>query len=50
MRQSRTADTPALLTNAFTETFWWAAAILLFSLLPILAVPRKPRRPALTSP
>ncbi|TDD67441.1 DHA2 family efflux MFS transporter permease subunit [Actinomadura darangshiensis] len=46
----RTADTPALLANAFTGTFWWSAAILLVSLLPILAVPRKPRRTQLTSP
>ncbi|MDL4813776.1 MDR family MFS transporter [Actinomadura opuntiae] len=36
-----TAQTPALLTNAFTETFWWTAAILLAALLPVLAVPRK---------
>ncbi|GAA4223301.1 MDR family MFS transporter [Actinomadura meridiana] len=37
----RTPDTPALLTNAFTETLWWTAAILLLALLPILAIPRK---------
>ncbi|GAA2136547.1 MDR family MFS transporter [Actinomadura napierensis] len=36
-----TAQTPALLTSAFTETFWWTAAILLAALLPVLAVPRK---------
>ena len=36
-----TADTPTLLTNAFTETFWWTAAILMAALLPILAVPGK---------
>jgi EmrB/QacA subfamily drug resistance transporter len=40
-----TAATPGLLTSAFTETFWWTAAILLLCLLPILAVPRKPRQP-----
>ncbi|RKS70719.1 EmrB/QacA subfamily drug resistance transporter [Actinomadura pelletieri DSM 43383] len=34
------SDMPAL-TNAFTETFWWVAAILFISLLPILAIPRK---------
>ncbi|TDD33662.1 DHA2 family efflux MFS transporter permease subunit [Actinomadura sp. KC06] len=43
-----TAQTPALLTNAFTETFWWAAAILLLALLPILAVPRRPKEVPLT--
>ncbi|WP_067467092.1 MDR family MFS transporter [Actinomadura macra] len=32
---------PALLTNAFTETFWWTTAILLAALIPVLAVPRK---------
>ncbi|WP_433474984.1 MDR family MFS transporter [Spirillospora sp. CA-142024] len=46
----RTADTPALLTNAFTETFWWAAAILLLCLIPILAVPRRPKQTPLTKP
>jgi hypothetical protein len=30
-----------LLTSAFTETFWWTAAILMAALLPILAVPGK---------
>ncbi|MFI0372026.1 MDR family MFS transporter [Actinomadura sp. 1N219] len=43
-----TAQTPILLTNAFTETFWWAAAILLLALLPILAVPRRPKEVSLT--
>lgn len=38
-----TTKTPTLLTNAFTETFWWAAAILLLALLPIFAIPRKPK-------
>jgi hypothetical protein len=36
-----TAHTPTLLGNAFTETFWWTAALLLAALLPILAIPRK---------
>ncbi|TDD79435.1 DHA2 family efflux MFS transporter permease subunit [Actinomadura rubrisoli] len=39
--EHQTAQTPALLTSAFTETFWWAAAILLVALVPILAIPRK---------
>ncbi|WUI00015.1 DHA2 family efflux MFS transporter permease subunit [Spirillospora sp. NBC_00431] len=43
-----TAETPTLLTNAFTETFWWAAAILLLALVPIFAVPRKPKEAPLT--
>lgn len=48
----RTAETPTLLTNAFTETFWWTAAILLVCLAPILAVPRRPKEdtPPTTSP
>ncbi|RFS81534.1 DHA2 family efflux MFS transporter permease subunit [Actinomadura spongiicola] len=36
-------DTPTLLTSAFTGTFWWVAAILLISLFPILAIPRRPK-------
>ncbi|WP_433244634.1 MDR family MFS transporter [Actinomadura nitritigenes] len=36
-----TARTPELLTNAFTETFWWTAAIVVAAILPILAVPGK---------
>ncbi|MEO3825433.1 DHA2 family efflux MFS transporter permease subunit [Actinomadura sp. B10D3] len=36
-----TAGTPHLVAGAFTTTFWWAAVILLVSLLPILAVPRR---------
>ncbi|TMR03058.1 DHA2 family efflux MFS transporter permease subunit [Actinomadura soli] len=43
-----TEETPTLLTNAFTETFWWAAAILLLALLPIFAIPRKPKEVSLT--
>ncbi|TYB48829.1 MDR family MFS transporter [Actinomadura chibensis] len=38
-----TAETPTLLTNAFTETFWWVAGVLVLSLLPIFAIPRRPK-------
>lgn len=36
-----TGATPALLANAFSETFWWVAAVLVIALIPIFAVPRK---------
>ncbi|MWK35688.1 MFS transporter [Actinomadura sp. J1-007] len=37
--------TPALLTDAFTETFWWTAAVLLVALVPVLIIPRRKREP-----
>ncbi|MEV5746774.1 MDR family MFS transporter [Actinoallomurus sp. NPDC052308] len=37
----RTAQTPAQLTSAFTDTFWWAAALLAVTLVPVLLVPRR---------
>ncbi|MFD0685908.1 DHA2 family efflux MFS transporter permease subunit [Actinomadura fibrosa] len=36
-----TARTPELLANAFGETFWWTAAVLLIALIPVLAFPRR---------
>lgn len=36
-----TPETPTLLTNAFTETFWWVAGVLLLSFVPIFALPRR---------
>ncbi|WP_131735874.1 DHA2 family efflux MFS transporter permease subunit [Actinomadura roseirufa] len=39
------ARTPALLTDAFTQTFWWTAGVLILTLLPILLVPRKQAEP-----
>lgn len=37
----RTAQMPAQLTSAFTGTFWWAAALLAVTLIPVLLIPRK---------
>jgi EmrB/QacA subfamily drug resistance transporter len=46
----RTAETPALLTNAFTQTFWWVAALALVALVPVLAVPRRAKQAATATP
>ncbi|WP_339155598.1 DHA2 family efflux MFS transporter permease subunit [Actinomadura luteofluorescens] len=40
----RTAETPSLLANAFTNTFWWTAVLLVVALVPVFAVPRKPKQ------
>ncbi|MEV5710945.1 MFS transporter [Actinoallomurus sp. NPDC052274] len=37
----RAARTPAQLTSAFTDTFWWAAALLAVTLIPVLLIPRR---------
>ncbi|MES9603673.1 DHA2 family efflux MFS transporter permease subunit [Actinomadura sp. NPDC000929] len=40
----RTAETPSLLANAFTDTFWWTAVFLVAALVPVLTIPRKPQQ------
>lgn len=37
----RTAQMPAQLTSAFTDTFWWATSLLAVTLIPVLLIPRK---------
>ncbi|GLZ15330.1 MFS transporter [Actinomadura sp. NBRC 104425] len=42
---SRLPDAPALLTDAFTHTLWWAPAIVAVALVPVAVLPRRKDAP-----
>ncbi|GAA4077801.1 MULTISPECIES: DHA2 family efflux MFS transporter permease subunit [Actinomadura] len=42
---SRLPDAPALLTDAFTHSLWWAPAIAAVALVPVAAIPRRTGAP-----
>ncbi|MFI0448808.1 MDR family MFS transporter [Actinomadura sp. 6N118] len=41
LREAAAHQTPALLTTAFSDTFWWAAGIGAIGLIPLLFLPRR---------